>query len=153
VDGTCADFPGKAPLAIQLVFVGHRLARLIERRLARHDYNHTQAVVVVTLARNPGLMAQDLAGLVKVEPPSITRALHALERRGLVARRPHPNDGRASLLQLTDRGYEAVATITGLMHEVSAEVEEEIPPEQLAALRSALGPMLSRIEHLRGTDV
>jgi DNA-binding MarR family transcriptional regulator len=148
----CADFPGDAPLAVLLVALGHRLAYLVERRLARHDYNHTQAATIMILSRRPGAMAQDLASPVKVEPPSITRALQALERRGLVSRQPHPTDGRASLFHLTDQGQEAATTIARLMREVSAELEECVAPGQLADLRAALGAMFSRIEHMRDAD-
>lgn len=146
----CADVPHRVPLAAELVFLGHRVSHLIERRLARHGYNHTQAVIIMTLARHPGRMAQDLAGPVRVEPPSVTRALQTLERRGLVDRTPHPTDGRASLFHLTATGREVAVVLARLMEETSGELEQCISPEELAALRMALGSLIARVEELRG---
>ncbi|WP_236794046.1 MarR family winged helix-turn-helix transcriptional regulator [Amycolatopsis sp. GM8] len=40
----------------------------------------------------------------KIQPQSLTRVLATLEREGLVARRPDPEDGRRSLLNITDGG-------------------------------------------------
>jgi DNA-binding MarR family transcriptional regulator len=43
----------------------------------------------------------DRAGLAQ---PTVTRALTALERRGMVRRAPHASDGRSTSLSLTARG-------------------------------------------------
>ena len=43
----------------------------------------------------------DRAGLAQ---PTVTRALTALERRGMVRRTPHASDGRSTSLSLTARG-------------------------------------------------
>lgn len=150
MSATCPDFPGSAPLAIQLILLGHRLAHLLERRLARYDLNHTQAAIIMALDRRPGLMAQDLAHPVKVEPPSVTRALQALERRGLVCREPHPTDGRASLFHLTNSGREEAANLARLFRETSAELEEAVPPADLAALRGVLSALFVRTDRMRG---
>ncbi len=148
----CPAFPVEAPLAVQLAFLGHRVAHLIERRLADHGYTHTQAMIVAGLTHHPYLMAQHLAGLAHVEPPSATRALQALERRRLVRRRPHPTDGRASLFELTPAGGEAAATIARLWREASAELEAGLPPEEAACLRTALAALSIRIEQLSGAS-
>ncbi len=99
----CPEFPGGAPLAVPLVFLGHRVAHLIERRLAHLDYNHTQAAILGILAHHPGLMAQNLAA-ARVEPPSVTRALRALERRGLVLREPRPTEFPVFMLGMMSAG-------------------------------------------------
>lgn len=40
----------------------------------------------------------------KIQPQSLTRVLATLERDGLVVRRPDPEDGRRSLLSITEPG-------------------------------------------------
>ncbi len=148
----CGEHHGEVPLAVQLVFLGHRLAHVIERRLAQHDYNHTQAAIILILDRRPGLTAQDLARPVCVEPASITRALQCLERRSLVDRRPHPTDGRASILHLTEAGRAAAATLARTIREASAELERDLPIAHLEVLRAALPALLARVEELRGAE-
>jgi len=41
---------------------------------------------------------------LQVHPATVTSAVDRLERDGLLNREPHPNDGRASVLALTDQG-------------------------------------------------
>ena len=41
---------------------------------------------------------------LQVHPTSITNAVDRLEAAGLVARSPHPTDGRATLISVTDEG-------------------------------------------------
>jgi DNA-binding MarR family transcriptional regulator len=45
-----------------------------------------------------------LAGPLDVDVSVISRRVAALEDAGLVARRPHPEDGRAQLVAITERG-------------------------------------------------
>jgi DNA-binding MarR family transcriptional regulator len=47
----------------------------------------------------------DRAGLAQ---PTVTRALAALERRGMVLRTPHARDGRSTSLALTAAGHEVL---------------------------------------------
>jgi len=149
----CQKPPSEAPLALLMVFVGHRVAHLLEKRLNRLGYNHTQAAIIGSLIRRPGLMAQDLAGVVPVEAPSITRALQALERQGLVSRQPHPTDGRASLFYLTETGREAAENMASLMRKLSNELEGSLTPQELQAFRGALGKLFARTEEMKGADL
>jgi DNA-binding MarR family transcriptional regulator len=145
---TCYELPVGTPIVVQMIFLGHRLSHLMERRLAPHQYNRTQAALIMILKHRPGLMAQDLASPARVEPPSVTRALQTLERRGLVAREPHPTDGRASLFQLTEAGREAATTVGEIYRQASNEVEASLAPEGAAALREAVRALLPTVDRL-----
>jgi DNA-binding MarR family transcriptional regulator len=50
------------------------------------------------------LTHNDLVGLLGSPPSTITFMLDALEKQGLVARRPHPHNRRAAWVYLTDEG-------------------------------------------------
>jgi DNA-binding MarR family transcriptional regulator len=56
-------------------------------------------------------MARAVA-LLQVHPTSVTNAVQRLEKAGLVRREPHPGDGRAALIQITDGGRELAAEAT-----------------------------------------
>jgi DNA-binding MarR family transcriptional regulator len=47
-----------------------------------------------------------------VHPTSVTSIVDRLEKAGLVIRKPHPEDGRAVLAEITDRGRELVEEAT-----------------------------------------
>jgi DNA-binding MarR family transcriptional regulator len=53
-------------------------------------------------------MPTRLAELSSLNRSAVTNAVHTLEREGLVERLPSPDDGRAQLVALTDKGRAAV---------------------------------------------
>ncbi len=58
-----------------------------------------------------------LAGLLGVDTPTVTRKVQQLERLGYVAREPDPDDGRASLIRLTDSGLDVLDRVLGAHRE------------------------------------
>jgi DNA-binding MarR family transcriptional regulator len=85
-----------------------------------------------------------LAAAEQVRPPTMTRLITALERDGLVSRRPDPADGRQVLLRATAAGRrlleEGRARRTATLERRLAS----LPPADLAALARAAG-LLERI--------
>lgn len=86
----------------------------------------------------------ELAEHEKVQPPSMTRVIAALEDQGLLLRRPHPTDGRQVVLNLTDKGR-------GLLKEERRRKEawlarrlQELTSEERVILRRA-APILDRL--------
>ncbi len=48
----------------------------------------------------------ELAGLVNLDPSTVSRHVAQLERSGLIERTPDPDDGRAQLVTVTDEGQQ-----------------------------------------------
>lgn len=96
--------PAPAEVAERL----HSAAIHVLRRLRVHDAesglsaSRLSALSVVVFA-GPIRMG-DLAAAEQVQPPSMTRTIADLERRGLVVRVPDPDDGRASRVEATAEG-------------------------------------------------
>jgi DNA-binding MarR family transcriptional regulator len=61
-----------------------------------------------------------------------------LEQLGYVERMPDPNDGRAKIIRLTERGREALVTGRGLIDGIERDWAERFGEERIAALRDAL---------------
>lgn len=78
-----------------------RLARRLRGQRADFTLTLTQIATLSTLERHGPLTPRELAAHEKVQPPSMTRILATLEERGLIARTPHPTDGRQVLVALT----------------------------------------------------
>jgi Transcriptional regulators len=64
----------------------------------------THLAAMSTLDCHGPLTPGELAAHEKVQPPSMTRVLAALEEKGMVVRHPHPTDGRQVLVELTPAG-------------------------------------------------
>ena len=78
-----------------------RLARRLRAELTDTTLSLNQLAVLGTLDRHGMMTPGELAAHEKVQPPSMTRIVAALEERGLVTRTPHPTDGRQVLLTNT----------------------------------------------------
>lgn len=75
--------------------------------LRSHGLTHVQFVLLASLTwlHNEGPITQrQLADHAAADPMMSSQVLRALEKRGLVDRKPHPTDNRAQALTATRRG-------------------------------------------------
>ena len=81
--------------------------------LKPYGLTHVQFVLLAALtylgADGP-VRQRDLAEMASTDPMMTSQVLRALEARGLVTRKPHPQDGRARALEVTDAGRELANT-------------------------------------------
>ncbi|MDX6247562.1 MAG: hypothetical protein QOF10_922 [Kribbellaceae bacterium] len=68
-----------------------------------------QTGVLRQLAKAGPLTPGALADRLKSQPQSLSRTFAALEEQGWIRRRPDPDDGRQSLLEITPAGSEVLA--------------------------------------------
>lgn len=67
---------------------------------------------LLAFTRGGRLPMSSATARLQVHPASVTNTVDRLERDGLVLREPHPHDGRATILVLTDAGRDAVEQAT-----------------------------------------
>lgn len=79
------------------------------------------------------LTLRALADRLAADPPYVTLIVDDLEEHGLVRRKPHPEDRRAKLVQLTAAGRAAAARAEEILHAPPAALRD-VPAEDLAAL-------------------
>jgi DNA-binding MarR family transcriptional regulator len=85
-----------------------------------------------------GTRLTDLAERAHMTKQSVGEVTTDLERRGYLERVPDPNDGRAKIIRLTERGRTAQALGRELIDEIEQEWAERFGAERVAALRDAL---------------
>ena len=78
--------------------------RRVRAAAATHELSLTESSVMARLAREGPATKADLARAEAVKPQSMGAIVTALEERGLVARKPHPTDGRQVPIELTTKG-------------------------------------------------
>lgn len=71
-----------------------------------------EALVLLTFSRAGSLPLGKMGERLQVHPTSITSIIDRLQASGLVVRRPHPQDGRAVLAEITPAGREVVEAAT-----------------------------------------
>lgn len=67
--------------------------------------------VIAVVAEHEGITQQAIGARTRMDKVTVSRAAVALAQRGLVERRPNPEDGRSRLLVLTASGRELYAAI------------------------------------------
>lgn len=121
-----------------------RLARRLRAERAGHDLTLTQMSALATLDRHGPLTPRELADHEKVQPPSMTRTLAALEERGLITRTPHESDGRQHLVSLTADARSLLREDRRRREAWLATKLAELTPEERETLRAAAS-LLDRI--------
>jgi DNA-binding MarR family transcriptional regulator len=84
-----------------------------------------------------GSRLTDLAERAGLTKQAVGEAVAELERKGYIERLPDPEDGRAKIIKLTERGREACLTGRRLFAEVEREWAEQLGPDLVEGLREA----------------
>ena len=110
-----------------------------QRRASKADLDvtHGQLRVLRTLDNaDRALRLSELANQLGIVPRSATSVVDDLEAAGLVARKPDPDDRRATLVNLTPAGTKVLATIRRHRRDAMVSLIERLEPsEQTELLR------------------
>lgn len=107
-----------------------------------------QLVVLDAIGRTGQLGVSAVAAEAGLSQPTVSRALPALERAGLVRRRPDDDDGRASVLALTDEGLSLVADTREWLNQRLADLWAELSAEERQAAPGLLAKLVTFIDQL-----
>ncbi len=99
---------------------------LFNERMAVYDLSPVDFSVLSLIRHNPGVTSRQLCSALSLLPPNLVGKITLMEKRDLLQRLPHPDDGRAIGLYLTDSGnqmmIEAENTATQLEADVSSKL-------------------------------
>ncbi len=115
-----------------------RMARRLRAERSEGNYlSATQLAAIATLDRHGPLTPGELAAHEKVQPPSITRTIAALELAGLVARTPHPTDRRQAFVAISDAGSRLLAEDRRQRDVWLAQRLRDLTPDEVRTLKAA----------------
>jgi DNA-binding MarR family transcriptional regulator len=135
---TTADLAGGVRLATL------RLARRLRQERTDATLSLTQLATLAALHWQGPCTPGELAEREQVQPPSMTRVLAALQRRGLLRREVHPGDRRQHLVSTTAAAERLLEEDRRARDAWLAARLERLPAEDLTALRRAL-PVLDAL--------
>jgi DNA-binding MarR family transcriptional regulator len=135
-------------LADAFFTVSHALKRAINARVQPTGLSLARLRVLYQLDASPGIRIGELSTCVDVAPRTMTSTVEAMERDGLVTRRPDPNDGRATIVTITDAGRRSFAEGRRVQASVIADLFASLDADQ----REALGEVLVRLQELATAD-
>jgi DNA-binding MarR family transcriptional regulator len=133
-----------AQLAVLLRDAVTRVNRRMRQTRPVGDLTHSQISALQSLDLGGALTPRELAEAERVQPPTLTRIVSRLEELGLVARTPHPSDGRQVILALSPAGRELLEGYRRTRDEWLAQRLSELSPEERDTVARA-AEILSRI--------
>ena len=97
--------------------------------------------VLSLVAHNPGITSRQLCTTLNILPPNLVGIIASMDRRDLIERRPHPSDGRAMGLHLTEAGQALMRDA----EQTAADLEADATSRLTATERKNLIRLLQKI--------
>jgi DNA-binding MarR family transcriptional regulator len=126
-----------AALAHDLRLAVMRFSRRLRNQRVDQSVTLTHLAALSTLKRHGPMSPGELAGHERVQPPSMTRVVVALEGMGLVTRSPHPTDGRQVVIDLTPAAEELLTAEARAREAWLTDTLEQLTAQERTVLREA----------------
>ena len=126
-----------AALAHDLRLAVMRFSRRLRNQRVDTSVTLTHLAALSTLKRSGPMSPGELAAQERVQPPSMTRVVVALEGMGLVTRTPHPTDGRQVIIGLTAAAEDLLSEEARAREAWLSGRLQELTPEERTVLREA----------------
>jgi len=103
-------------------------------------FSRYELLMLLTFTRSGALPMNKASTRLQVHPTSVTNAVDRLAAAGLVVRKPHPTDGRTTLVEITGGGRQQAEVAT---EKLNADVfaRPGLPPRRVGTLVSLLTEM------------
>lgn len=133
----------------RIVTAAHALTRIAALRM-QSDVPATQWRALSVLRAEGPLRVGDLARRARTTQPGMTRLVHSLVDEGFVTREADPADSRATIVEITPSGREAIATWLAQLGSALEPMFTDLDDEDWAALSHAARILTARAETLSG---
>lgn len=111
------------------------------------------ALLAAVVDAAPGRVRMgDLSSALGVTARNITTIVDALEREGLLVRKPDPTDRRAILLELTEKGHAHVEHIQAVQRDLAERVFAPLNRHERSALYALLTRLAGHLAQLAGAS-
>jgi DNA-binding MarR family transcriptional regulator len=132
----------KSNLISEAIELDRRIHRVVRRHssAAWMGLNLTvpQVKTLFFVSNHPGTSPTRLAEALKVTPPNVTGIVDRLVEQGLLARQISPEDRRALVLHLTEKGESILSGLRERQTTVMQAILGYIDPEELSQIIKAL---------------
>ena len=115
-----------------------RAARRLRSQRVNTAVTLSQLSALATVGKCGPMSAGELAGIERVQPPSMTKILASLEAEGWVQRSPHADDRRQSIISITQSGRDLLDAETRARDSWLATRLVDFSPEELRILSEAV---------------
>ena len=132
-----------------LGFIINRTAAKLKRELQRsfepYDVTPEQWVLLNRLWANDGIPQNQIADSTNKDQPNVTRIIDRLEEKGLVERRPDPNDRRAFGIFLTSKGRGLQDQLVSLASDLLGKALRGVSQDELSLVKILLNKIYENL--------
>lgn len=122
------------------------ICNYLDHELEQYNITNSQLGVLLILWESDGTSQKVVQQTLGITPASITNLIKGLENKGLIIRRVDPNDSRANLMYLTDKGKALEERCLPIVEEAEVIVRKGFSPEETMILRLWLQRVHKNIE-------
>lgn len=122
------------------------ICNYLDHELEQYNITNSQLGVLLILWESDGTSQKVVQQTLGITPASITNLIKGLENKGLIIRRVDPNDSRANLMYLTDKGKALEEKCLPIVEEAEVIVRKGFSPEETMILRLWLQRVNKNIE-------
>ena len=142
---------GRAPpaimLTIGLVLAGRRWRSLLDERLRPTGQTSARMETLSAILNSPPLSPQvDIARRLRIEGPTLTRMIDALEKDRLVERVPDPADRRTRQLRVTEEGEAVLEEIFDIADEMRERLLEGFDESEIEEVNRVVRKLIGRLD-------
>lgn len=107
------------------------VARMYNEEAAKYDASMATGFALLSIDKEDGTPSTNLGPRMGMEATSLTRTLKSMEEKGLIYRKPNPNDGRGVLIFLTDFGKEKRELSKSTVLKFNEVIKQNVSAEKL----------------------
>ena len=107
------------------------VSRMYNEEASKYGATMATGFALLSIDRENGTPSTALGPRMGMEATSLTRTLKSMEEKGLIYRKPNPNDGRGVLIYLTEFGKEKRDLSKNTVLKFNETVKQNISPEKL----------------------
>jgi MarR family transcriptional regulator for hemolysin len=127
-------------------------ARLSEARLKPLGFGVGHLPVLVALRDGRASTQRDLARFAKIEQPPMAQMLARMERDGLIARTPDPDDGRSSQITLTKVAEARLPEAIAVLLKGNREALRGFSDKETGLLIELLTRLIANLDRIAGVE-
>jgi len=120
--------------------------QLDQALLGKAGVTAAQSGALFYLMQNDGCLLVELSLGLMLDKSAITRMTERLEKKGLIARRPCPRDGRAVRTYLTEAGRQAAESCLTTVKSYNDAVKEGFSPSEIRNFSRILQTLIQRFK-------
>lgn len=109
------------------------ISKMYNEEAKKYDSTMATGFTLLSIDPKTGTPSTALGPKMGMEATSLSRILKSLEEKGLIKRKPNPNDGRGVLIHLTDFGLEKRELSKSAVLSFNNEVRDSISEDKMSA--------------------